>query len=465
MQLHFYGAARTVTGSCFMLENEQRVLIDVGMFQGSVEKRNYKHFPFDPSEIDVLILTHSHIDHVGLLPKLVKHGFSGEIYATRATREISEHMLYDSAKVQEEEAYTLTKKNIRRGLPAVKPLYTADDVKECFKLKWRNVRYGQTVSLDSIDFTFRNAGHVLGSAFVEINAGSKFVFSGDIGEKGRLIINDPDFPPKTDYLIVESTYGDRNHRSVEESIDELRQAILDTFERGGNVLIPSFALERTQEILYILHIFYRKGELPECEVFLDSPLAIDMTEIFANHPELYNKETAEEAKHGNPFYIPNLTFTKSVDESREINEVKSDAIIIAGSGMCTGGRIKHHLKHNLWRKESSLVFVGYQVKGTLGRRIIDGAKKVRIYGEEIAVKSKVYTINGFSAHAGRDYLIEWSTKSNAERIFVVHGEFEKSQKLASALRRHFDSVNHRLTDRKPVVYDCVIPEWKQSFSV
>ncbi len=450
MQLHFYGAARTVTGSCFMLEDGQRVLVDVGMFQGSVEKRNYKHFPFDPSEVDVLILTHSHIDHIGLLPKLVKHGFSGEIYATRATREISEHMLHDSAKVQEEEAYTLTKKNLRKGLPVVRPLYTADDVKECFRLKWRSIEYGQTVSLDSIDFTFRNAGHVLGSAFVEINTGRKFVFSGDIGERGRLIINDPDFPPESDYLIVESTYGDRNHRSVEGSIDELRRAIVHAFEKGGNVLIPSFALERTQEILYILHTFYRKGELPECEIFLDSPLAIDITEIFANHPELYNKETAEEAKHGNPFYIPNLTFTKSVDESREINEVKSHAIIIAGSGMCTGGRIKHHLKHNLWRKESSVVFVGYQVKGTLGRRIIDGARKIRIYGEEIAVKAEVYTINGFSAHAGRDYLIEWATKSDAERIFVVHGEFEKSQKLASALRSHFD---------------CVIPEWRQSFSV
>ncbi|AEA46914.1 MBL fold metallo-hydrolase [Archaeoglobus veneficus] len=449
MQLHFYGAARSVTGSCFMLEDGQRILIDVGMFQGSVEKRNYRRFPFDPSEIDALILTHSHLDHIGLLPKLVKYGFNGEIYATRATREIAEHMLYDSAKVQEEEAHTLTRKNLRKGLPVVKPLYTTEDVKECFRLKWRNVEYGKTVSLDNMAFTFRNAGHVLGSAFVEIDAGKKFVFSGDLGERGRLIIRDPEFPPKANYLVVESTYGDRNHRSVEESIEELKQAIMETFERGGNVLIPSFALERTQEILYVLHVFYRNGELPDCEVFLDSPLAIDITEVFLNHPELYNEETSREAKHGNPFFLPHLRFTKSVEESREINEVRSHAIIIAGSGMCTGGRIKHHLKHNLWRRECSVVFVGYQVKGTLGRKIVDGAKRVRIYGEEIAVKAKIYTINGFSAHAGRDYLVEWSSKSQPEKVFVVHGEFEKSQKLARGLKD----------------FECVIPAWRQSFAV
>jgi len=242
-------------------------------------------------------------------------------------------------------------------------------------------------------------------------------------------------------LIVESTYADRNHKSVEESIEELKEAINETFERGGNVIIPSFALERTQEILYILHKLYYSNEIPECQIFLDSPLAIDITQVFLRHPELYDKETLNEFKKKNPFYIPNLQFTRSVDESKEINEVKSGAIIIAGSGMCNGGRVKHHLKHNLWRKECSIVFVGYQVKGTLGRRIIDGAKKVRIYGENIVVKAKIYTINGFSAHAGRDFLIEWSSRSEANKVFIVHGEYDKNLMLSNILRqRGFECV-------------------------
>ncbi len=447
MHLHFYGAARTVTGSCFLIDDGAKVLVDIGMFQGGVEKRNYKPFPFEPSSIDALILTHSHLDHVGLLPKLVNKGFNGVIYATKATKEIAKHMLYDSAKVQEEEAYTRTKKNLRKGLPPVVPLYTVDDVKECFRLKWVELGYREEKTVGNITFRFREAGHVLGSAFVELESDKRIVFSGDLGEPERLIIRNPEFPDKTDFLVVESTYGDRNHRSVEESIEELKQAIIDTFERGGNVLIPSFALERTQELLYVLHLLYKRGQLPECQVFLDSPLAIDITKVFLSHPELYNGETANEAKESNPFWVPGLQFTKSVEESREINEVKSGAIIIAGSGMCTGGRIKHHLKHNLWRKECSVVFVGYQVKGTLGRRIVDGAKSVRIYGEEIAVKAKIYTINGFSAHAGRDFLLKWSRMSDAKRVFVVHGEFDKSQKLADGLRK--------------MGFDCAIPEWRQ----
>jgi metallo-beta-lactamase family protein len=451
MELHFYGAARTVTGSCFLIEDDAKVLVDIGMFQGGVEKRNYRSFPFDPSDVDALILTHAHLDHVGLLPKLVKKGFNGVIYSTKATKEIAKHMLYDSAKIQEEEAYTRTKKNLRKGLPPVVPLYTEDDVKECFRLKWVELSYGRDESVGDVSFRFGEAGHVLGSAFVELESDKRIVFSGDLGEPERLIIRNPEFPDRADFLVVESTYGDRYHRSVEESIEELRQAIVDTFERGGNVLIPSFALERTQELLYVLHMLYKRGQLPECQVFLDSPLAIDITKIFLSHPELYNDETAKEAKESNPFWVPGLQFTKSVEESREINEVKSGAIIIAGSGMCSGGRIKHHLKHNLWRKECSVVFVGYQVKGTLGRRIVDGAKSVRIYGEEIAVRAKIYTINGFSAHAGRDFLLKWSAKSDARKVFVVHGEFDKSQKLAEGLKK--------------MGFECIIPEWRQKVAL
>jgi len=445
MNLHFLGAARTVTGSCFLLEDEEKILVDVGMFQGSVEDRNYRNFSFDPSEIDVLVLTHAHLDHSGLLPKLVKHGFNGVIYSTEATKEIVEYMLHDSAKIQEEEAHTVTRKRLRKGLSPVKPLYTSEDVRECFKRKWKRVRYGDTVNTGNNEIRFHRAGHVLGSAFVVINGNKRLVFSGDLGEEDKLIIRNPEYPPKTNFLIVESTYGDRNHKSIDESIEELKEAILRTFRAGGNVLIPSFALERTQEVLYVLNLLNSRGELPECHIFLDSPLAIDITKVFMKHPELYNIKTSE--IDGNPFSLPNLKFTRSIDESREINEVKSNAIIIAGSGMCTGGRIKHHLKHNLWRKECSVVIVGFQAKGTLGRRLVDGAKNVRVYGESIAVKAKIFTINGFSAHAGRDYLVKWSRKSSPDRVFIVHGEFEKSQKLADTLGKHKLS--------------CLIPKWKQ----
>ena len=451
MKLHFYGAARTVTGSCFMLEDKSRILVDCGMFQGSVEKRNFRPFPFDCESVDAVLLTHAHIDHIGLLPKLVKCGFSGEIYCTGATKVIAEHMLYDSAKIQEEEARTLTRKNLRKGKPPVEPLYTEEDVKDCFKLKWKVIYPNREREVLDYSVRAREAGHVLGSVFLEVEGeGGRITFSGDLGESPKLIIRDPEMPDKTDYLLVESTYGDRNHESLEKSIEELKEAINTTLTMGGNVVIPSFALERTQEVLYVIHKLYERGEIPDCPVFLDSPLAIDITEIFMRHRELYNREAYEESKRGNPFVVPGLKFTRSVDESKEINEV-SGAIIIAGSGMCTGGRIKHHLKHNLWRKESSVVFVGYQVKGTLGRRIVDGAKRVRIYGEEVAVKARIYTINGFSAHAGRDFLAKWATKANAKKTFVVHGEFEKSSKLAELLRN------------RGLKYE--IPEWKSCFEI
>jgi len=446
MQIRFYGAARGVTGSCFMLENGSKILVDIGMFQGSVEKRNYRRFSFEPHEIDAVIITHSHLDHIGLLPKLVSKGFNGEVFSTPATREIAKYMLYDAAKVQEEEAEQISRKNLMKGKKPVKPLYESRDVDKCWKLKWNKVKIGKEINIDDNYITLHRAGHVIGSAFVEIDTGKRFVFSGDLGEEDKLIIKGPDLPPKTDYLIVESTYGNRNHKSIKESIEELREAINTTFMKGGNVLIPSFALERTQEILYVLHRLHKSGKLPDCRVFLDSPLAIDITGIFKRHPELYNTKTDE-----NPFSVPNLKMTKSIKDSREINDIKENAIIIAGSGMCNGGRIKHHLKHNLWRKECSLVIVGWQAYGTLGRKLVDGLKRVWIYGEQIAVKSKIYTINGFSAHAGRDYLIKWSNAAKPGRTFIVHGEFEVSQKLANELRKYG--------------HDCVIPKWKQNIEV
>jgi metallo-beta-lactamase family protein len=432
MKVGFYGAARTVTGSCFMIEDNIKIAVDVGMFQGSMEKNNHGNFPFDPASLDAVILTHAHLDHAGLLPKLVKKGFEGVVYATSPTRELVKYMLYDSAKIQEEEAKTQTRRNLRKGLKPVYPVYTHEDVKDCLNLEWKKVEYGKHMNLGDITITLYNSGHVLGSAFVNIQSDLSLTVSGDLGEPGSLAIMDPELPGKTDYLIIESTYGDRNHKSMKESIDELNTAIHETFKKGGNVLIPSFALERTQELLYALRLLQERGDLPDCQIFLDSPLAIDITSVYSAHPELYSKEAL---MFSDPFRVRGLTYTRDVEESKEINEIDGGAIIIAGSGMCTGGRIKHHLKHNLWREECGVIFVGFQAKGTLGRRIVDGAEKVRIYGEEVAVRAKIYTINGFSSHAGKDFLLEWSRACDPRRAFVVHGEMDISRNLALSLEK------------------------------
>jgi metallo-beta-lactamase family protein len=467
MQISFYGAARTVTGSSFMIDGSEtsgrsgKFLVDAGMFQGAMERRNYRPLPYDASSLEAVIITHAHLDHVGLLPKLVREGFCGTVISTQATKEISWYMLHDSAKVQEEEARSEGKRRKRRGLEPVKPLYTTEDVEECFDLNWEVKKYGEEFQAGGFTGRFRNSGHVLGSASVEIDGTdgiggiggddiASLAISSDLGEPGRLIIRDPEFP-EAEAVVIESTYGDRNHRTPEESIEELKNVLWDTYERGGNVIIPSFALERTQEVLYALHLLYRRGELPDFQVFLDSPLAIDITEVFLKHPELYDEEARREFQRGNPFSVPGMRMTRSVEDSKEINEIEEHALIIAGSGMCNGGRIKHHLKHNLWREECSVVFVGYQARGTLGRQIIDGAKFVRIYGEKVAVRARIHTINGFSAHAGKDFLLRWVLESGARKAFIVHGEFEASQKFAIELRK--------------LGVEATIPDWRQRVTV
>ncbi len=448
-----YGAAETVTGSCHLLTvGKLNILVDCGMFQGENEDLNYEPFGFDPRKVDYLVLTHAHIDHSGRIPKLYKEGFRGKIISTLPTKRIARIMLLDSAKVMLEEYKVQYKKALRRGkeYEVKPPLYYEDDVYDAMELFKIQLEYNQTLKLDNkVSLTFRNAGHILGSAFVEFNindsgVNKKIVFTGDLGLKEKLIINPLEDENYADYVYTESTYGNRNHKSLEESIKEFEEAIITSFKDGGNVVIPTFALERSQEILFILRKMYDEGTLPECQVFLDSPLAISATRIFLQFPEYFNEEVRQMIKKGeNPFIFPYVNFTETVEESKKINDIQNGAIILAGSGMCTGGRIKHHLKHNLWRPESSVIFVGYQTKGTLGRAIIDGAKMVKIYGEEIAVKAKIYTINGFSSHADQKTLLSWLENiKGLKNVFIIHGDKEVMQVFKEKVDKKLHLKSH-----------------------
>lgn len=440
MKIKVLGAAKTVTGSCYLIEYQnKKILVDCGMFQGHDEHLNYEPFGFEPSELDMVLLTHAHLDHSGRLPKLVREGFEGRILSTSATLDLARIMLLDAAKLQEEEAETTSRRNLRRGMEPVEPLYDVGDAIETISFFGPGVKYDTRVEIyPGLYVTFRDAGHILGSSFLEIEAdGKRLIFSGDLGNRDKPIVRDPESPKlhDVDHIFIESTYGNRLHKSIEESKHELLNAIKDTFERGGNVIIPSFAIERAQDLLYFIREFKETGEISrDTKVFLDSPLAIQATKIFRAHRECFDDEANELLKqHKDPFNFPGLVITRNVEASKEINKIESGAIIIAGSGMCTGGRVKHHLKHNLWREECSVIFVGFQAKGTLGREIVDGKDEVEIYGERIKVRAKIYTINGFSAHADRDILLDWLAKTNPRGVVhPVHGEeetiniFEKS---------------------------------------
>lgn len=441
-----YGAAQTVTGSCHLLKiGPIQILIDCGMFQGNGgAEKNYEPFEFDPSEIDYLVITHAHLDHIGRVPKLIKEGFNGKIIATQPTYDIMRIMLLDSAKLLKEEYKTLRRKARRRGEEDTirEPLYTEDHVKDIFEKKWILLDYFQRYKLPKhIYITLANAGHIMGSAFVMIDYQEKdskkrVVFSGDIGSKDRLIIDSLDNTQDGDTLFIESTYGDRVHKPIKESIQEFKQTIISALEGGGNVLIPSFALERTQEILWLLRQMYKKGELPECQVFLDSPLAIKATKLYKKYP-IYLSDTLEYEtfEDSDPFSFDWLEKTPKKEQSLAINNVKKRAIIIAGSGMCNGGRIMHHLKHRLWNKLNTVVFVGYQANGTLGRSIVEGESYVKIYGEDIVVRAQIVTINGFSAHGDQNDMMEWmSNFRELKNVYLIHGEIEKMEIFSKAIK-------------------------------
>lgn len=448
MKIRFLGAARGVTGSCFHLAIEGlQVIVDCGMYQGkNADEINRMPFAFDPQKIDYLLLTHAHLDHSGLIPKLIAAGFQGRIITTTATADLVEIMLYDSAHIQEKDAEWLMKKSLRAGKnEIIEPLYNTEDVTASLPFFDRK-NYGTIESLgNGLRYRFVDAGHILGSGSLEIwfpgvSGEKKIVFSGDVGKNENPIIKDPEHVAEADYVVVESTYGNRLHKGMEESIDEMVEAIKSTFKRGGNVLFPAFAVGRTQDILYILNRLIREKRLRDLDVYVDSPLADKATKIYMSHPEFFDAEAV------NLFKVKStegmrIHFTTTVEESQKINKVKSGAIIIAGSGMCEGGRIRHHFKHNLWRPECSIVFTGFQVRGTLGRLIVDGIKNVRVLGEEIAVRARVYTIGGFSAHADQKELLEWlgSFQSKPE-VFVVHGEENVSLEFEKIIKEKLGFV-------------------------
>lgn len=447
MKLSFHGADRGVTGSCHLVQcGEHRILIDCGLYQGGheLEEENAEPFGFDAAHIDFVLLTHAHLDHCGRLPLLVRRGFRGEIITTAASRELARLVMLDAAHIQEEDARRRARRAARRGDESDRaPLYSMLDAMNTQDYFGRVAAYGQPLQVaQGVRATFLDAGHILGSASVLLEleeAGHRrsVLFSGDLGNSGRPLLRDPATPTHADVVVMETTYGDRLHKPFAPSVEELYRAIGDTFERGGNVIIPTFALERAQELLYFLGQGIEKGLLSAAtQVFLDSPMAISATAIFERHPECYEPRTAALFRAGrDPFDLPGLHMTRETADSIAINRVVGGAIIMAGSGMCTGGRIRHHLRHNLPRTNCSVIFVGFAARGTLARRIIDGAERVRIYDEDVRVRARIHTINGFSAHADRAELLAWHGRiGGSTRTFLVHGEEDVMRAFAGCLK-------------------------------
>lgn len=452
MKISFLGAANVVTGSNYLITTDKySFLIDCGQFQGSKELSSLNHeaFKFDPLEIDFMILSHAHIDHSGRIPKLVKDGFNKKIYSTPATRDLCDILLQDSGHIHEMDTEWENRKRMRAGLEKIEPLYTSED--SILSMQYFNpISYNEIINInESIKLRFRDAGHLLGSTIVELwikegNTEKKLVFSGDLGVKNRPILKDPEYIEDADYLIIESTYGNKLHENVTERVNKLVDIILETVKKGGTVIIPSFAVGRTQELIYELNKYYedkeRFKEFINIPVYVDSPLATSATEIFKKHIADFDEEAREYFSRGDdPLDFKNLKFTTSFLESKKINNSSTPKIIISSSGMCDSGRIKHHLKHNLWKEKTSVIFIGFQAKGTLGRRLKEGASMVNIFNENIKVNAGIYCIDGFSGHADMNGLIDWVKHftKKPRKVFIVHGERESSNHLRNLIIEKF----------------------------
>jgi len=433
LRLHFYGGAGVVTGVNYLLEiDKTKILIDCGLFQGrpEIEERNYQDFPYSAKEIDFVLITHAHLDHIGRLPQLVKAGFKGKIFATEPTKDFAEYMLLDSEEINAEKSRRLHKKN----------LYSVKDIERTLSL-FEGIGYKQKIKLaKDIHFQFRDAGHILGSAIIELWAeGRKIVFSGDLGNPPVPLLRPTEYIEEADYVLIESTYGDRIHETKHQRRDLLEDAIEDTVAQAGTLLIPSFALERTQEILYELNCLVENHRIPRVPIFIDSPLAIDLTQIYRRYPQYFNQEATYLIQSGDDlFKFPGLRMTSTVEESKQINQVRPPKIIIAGSGMSTGGRILHHEKLYLPDPRNTFLVVCYQVEGTLGREILDGAKEVEILGEKVPVRCRIKVIPGYSAHADQNDLCFWvrQMKNSLKKVFVVQGEEKPAQALAQKIKDH-----------------------------
>jgi len=447
IKLSFFGAAQNVTGSRYLIEaNGVRILIDCGLYQErELLARNWDPFPVPPESINAVLLTHAHLDHCGLLPKLVREGFAGPIHCTGPTAEIASIVLLDSAHLQEEDAEYKRKRHEREGRkgphPEV-PLYTTEDAEAVTPL-FSATEYEKPVALgDGLEATYHDAGHILGAASISLaikenGAGRRIVFSGDVGRRNKPILQDPAVIEKADYVVIESTYGDRLHKDRKEIDDALADIVNSTRKAGGNIVIPTFAVERAQELLYHLSTLLRENRIPKMPVFVDSPMAIRVTDVFEHHPAYFDEEMmALIRRRESPFDFPGLRETRTVEQSKRISKHSGPAIIMAGSGMCTGGRIKYHLIDNITRRESTILFVGYQAFGTLGRHIVEGAENVRILGQRYDVKARIAQIHGFSAHADRDELLAWlsSLKTAPRHVFVTHGESEVAAHFAAFVK-------------------------------
>lgn len=449
LELEFWGAAQTVTGSMHLLKvNGYNILLDCGLYQGHRKEafeRN-KNFPFDPTKIDVLILSHAHIDHTGNVPTLVKNGYRGPIWGTPATRDLCAIMLRDSAYIQESDVKYVNKRRIKQGKQPFEPLYTQADAVEALTL-YQSIGYNRPFQVvPGVQAFYREAGHILGSASVtlDIDDGGKhkrLVFSGDVGRKNLPILRDPAPVDGADFIIMESTYGNRFHETPDQARAALKQAVLEVYDRKGKLIVPSFAVGRTQELVYGLHELTDRNEIPKIDVFVDSPLAVNATEIFRLHPEVYDRETRDflaETNSRDPFGFEGITYIREVRDSKALNDLDQPAVIISASGMCESGRILHHLKNNITDGRNMILFVGYQAENTLGRKILEGQPEVPIFGDEYHVKARVQKINGYSAHADHNGLLNWlraaQERGNPQKLFLVHGEVENATALAEAAR-------------------------------